>query len=100
MDELYNILPKDLVFIIEDYSKDRTNYDTVLKEFKAITDYCLLQVCNYDLIIQCAPNCFKFTEYALDQVVLNPYIGYKFRYEILTMNKEQRFSLKKTEVAI
>ena len=32
MENLYNLLPKDLVCIIEDYAKDRTNYDKVLAE--------------------------------------------------------------------
>ena len=36
MNELYNMLPEDLIFIIEDYSKDRTNYDKVMAEFEYI----------------------------------------------------------------
>jgi len=32
MNFLYQKLPKDLVYIIEDYAKDRTNYDEVMKE--------------------------------------------------------------------
>ena len=31
---LYQNLPKDLVYIIEDYAKDRTNYDKVLIELQ------------------------------------------------------------------
>ena len=40
MELLYKRLPKDLVYIIEDYAKDRTNYDRVIKqiEFQS-TDY-------------------------------------------------------------
>jgi len=38
MDFLYKILPKDLVFIIEDYAKDRTNYDKVCIELKERID--------------------------------------------------------------
>ena len=34
MKNLHNYLPKDLVNIIEEYSKDRTNYDKVLREFE------------------------------------------------------------------
>ena len=36
MNELYQILPKDLVYIIEDYSKDNRNYTKVLYEFLCI----------------------------------------------------------------
>ena len=32
MDFLYQNLPKDLVYIIEEYAKDRTNYDKVMKD--------------------------------------------------------------------
>ena len=39
MDYLYQILPEDLVFIVEDYTKDRTNYDKVLKEFNSKIDW-------------------------------------------------------------
>lgn len=38
MDILYKRLPKDLVFIIEDYAKDRTNYDIVIQQFNLQTD--------------------------------------------------------------
>lgn len=31
--ELQNYLPKELIYIVEDYAKDRTNYDKVLFEF-------------------------------------------------------------------
>lgn len=34
MDFLYNRLPKDLVNIIEEYAKDRTQYDKVIKQFE------------------------------------------------------------------
>ncbi len=34
MNILYNKLPKDLVYIIEDFAKDRTNYDKVIDEFQ------------------------------------------------------------------
>ena len=34
MESLHNYLPKDLVNIFEEYSKDRTNYDKVLREFE------------------------------------------------------------------
>jgi hypothetical protein len=34
MEFLYQKLPKDLVYIIEDYAKDRTNYDEVIHEFE------------------------------------------------------------------
>src|SRR5438067_773356 len=32
MENLHNYLPKDLVNIVEEYSKDRTNYDKVIPE--------------------------------------------------------------------
>jgi hypothetical protein len=32
MNEIYNILPKDLCNIVEEYAKDRTNYDIVINE--------------------------------------------------------------------
>ena len=35
MDYLSQKLPKDLVNIVEEYAKDRTNYDQVMKEFKS-----------------------------------------------------------------
>ena len=34
IEHLHNYLPKDLVYIVEEYLKDRTNYDTVLREFE------------------------------------------------------------------
>jgi|SRR5271165_1290741 len=34
MELLHNYLPKDLINIVDEYSKDRTNYDKVLKEFE------------------------------------------------------------------
>ena len=34
MENLHNYLPKDLVNIIEEYSKDRTNYDITLIEMQ------------------------------------------------------------------
>ena len=34
MNELYNMLPNDLIFIIEDYAKDTTNHEKVLSQFK------------------------------------------------------------------
>jgi len=33
MDYLYQKIPKDLVNIVEEYAKDRTNYDKVMIEF-------------------------------------------------------------------
>ena len=33
MDFLYQKLPKDLVYIIEEYAKDRTQYDKVVSQF-------------------------------------------------------------------
>jgi hypothetical protein len=35
MNELYNVLPKDLVNIVEEYAKDRTNYDKVIDELES-----------------------------------------------------------------
>ena len=32
MENLHNYLPKELVTIVEEYSKDRTNYDKVVRE--------------------------------------------------------------------
>ena len=54
MENLHNYLPKDLVNIVEEYSKDRTNYDEVLKELEAdiicgVFDYDL----DYDLDMIC-----------------------------------------------
>ncbi len=34
MEILYQRLPKDLVNIIEEYAKDRTNYNKVVKQFQ------------------------------------------------------------------
>ena len=34
MENLHNYLPKDLVNIVEEYSKDRTNYDIVIKHLE------------------------------------------------------------------
>jgi len=36
MNFLYQKLPKDLVYIIEDFAKDRTNYDSLILEFKVM----------------------------------------------------------------
>ena len=33
MESLHNYLPKDLVNIVVEYSKDRTKYDNVVKEY-------------------------------------------------------------------
>ena len=38
MEYLYNRLPKDLVYIIEDYAKDTTNYDNMLRELTLSID--------------------------------------------------------------
>ena len=32
MDTIYNLFPKDLALIVEEYSKDRTNYDKVMRQ--------------------------------------------------------------------
>ena len=34
MNEIYNILPKDLALIIESYAIDRSNYDNVVEQVK------------------------------------------------------------------
>lgn len=36
MNILFNKLPKDLVYIIEDYAKDRSDYDKVVDEFNTL----------------------------------------------------------------
>ena len=36
MESLHNYLPKDLVNIVEEYSKDRTNYDMVLAQLNLL----------------------------------------------------------------
>lgn len=36
--ELENLLPKDLMNIINDYSKDRTNYDIVMLQLEMQSD--------------------------------------------------------------
>jgi hypothetical protein len=41
MNFLYQRLPKDLVYIIEDYAKDRTNYDKVIDELHKRHGTCL-----------------------------------------------------------
>ena len=44
MNELYNMLPNDLIFIIEDYAKDTTNYEKVIKQFLQTRNYALWNV--------------------------------------------------------
>ena len=40
MENLHNYLPKDLVNIVEEYSKDRTNYNNVMYQLrKCINNY-------------------------------------------------------------
>lgn len=47
MNELYNVLPKDLVnYIILDYTKDRTNYGKVVEQFENIITYLLCDLRN------------------------------------------------------
>lgn len=46
MEIIHNYLPKDLINIVEEYAKDRTNYDKVLKEFETNMTSVLF---NYDL---------------------------------------------------
>jgi hypothetical protein len=38
MDFLYERLPKDLVNIIEEYAKDRTNYDKLIQDYQELLD--------------------------------------------------------------
>ena len=41
---MYNLFPKDLALIVEEYSKDRTNYDKVLKNLRYMfkeMNYCI-----------------------------------------------------------
>ena len=40
MDIIYNILPKDLAYIIDDFAKDRTDYEEVLSEIRLMIKYC------------------------------------------------------------
>ena len=48
MDFLYQNLPKDLVYIIQDYAKDRTQYNKVIEEL----EYCAKDQTNYDKVIR------------------------------------------------
>jgi hypothetical protein len=38
MEVLYERLPKDLVNIIEEYAKDRTNYDKLIQDYQELLD--------------------------------------------------------------
>ena len=40
MDIIYNILLKDLAYIIDDFAKDRINYEEVLSDFGLMIKYC------------------------------------------------------------
>jgi hypothetical protein len=61
MDFLYERLPKDLVNIIEEYAKDRTNYDKVLDEFNDLMSDAIESNIKNRWINACAtPQCFHF----------------------------------------
>jgi hypothetical protein len=45
MNDLYQVLPKDLIYIIEDYAKDRTYYHKVLAEYGSTINYGIYAVC-------------------------------------------------------
>ena len=57
MENLHNYLPKDLVNIVEEYSKDRTNYDKVLNQLELEILYCIRW--HSDDVLYCA---FDFCE--------------------------------------
>ena len=40
MDTIYNLLPKDLAAIVEEYSIDRTNYNKVIKDLNSMIKEC------------------------------------------------------------
>ncbi len=48
MDMLYKRLPKDLVYIIEDYSKDKTQYDKVIRELQYKICRFVVFECNWE----------------------------------------------------
>ena len=78
MNSLYNYLPKDLVSIVEEYSKDRTHYDRVIKDLElnilvALSefDWNNVNLCNsqdfncvcddvfsFSELLEIAPECF------------------------------------------
>ena len=47
MESLHNYLPKDLVNIVEEYSKDRTNYDKVIEQLELL-DTMIMYAINDD----------------------------------------------------
>ncbi len=57
MDYLYNILPKDLVYIIDDYAKDRTNYNKVMNEFTFLS-YRYRTQCNCGFVCKLYPSLY------------------------------------------
>jgi hypothetical protein len=44
MNELYKILPRDLVNIVEEYAKDRTNYDALIEHFEDTVIYTVQRI--------------------------------------------------------
>ncbi len=67
MDIIYNLLPKDLAYIVDDFAKDKTIYNSVMQEFIQISKW----FCNDS----------SYTH--------KPYVNYlnHFKYQ-----KEQRFN--------
>jgi hypothetical protein len=46
MDYLSQKLPKDLINIVEEYAKDRTNYDKVIEQFSRVISDAKLKTCS------------------------------------------------------
>lgn len=99
MDYLYQKLPKDLVNIVEEYAKDRTNYDKVINEFNIKISWII------DIFI--SKMVFVASYGQLKEVYLNSLIRcsdfymfhmtYDYRNRILTQTIKKREEERKRE---
>jgi hypothetical protein len=58
MNELYNFLPRDLCNLVEEYTKDRTNYDNVMNQLTLQSS-----VCDYGFFLTFRKGCYFQSKY-------------------------------------
>ena len=81
MDELCKILPKDLVFIIEDYDHSKL-YNKVVLEFQHKVCRCLLENCDWKDMGRKNGYCFLIETHALDHAMSDKHLWFRFIYFI------------------
>jgi len=69
MNYLYQKLPKDLVNIVEEYAKDRTNYDKVMTELDGKILLICFSICPYYNIIRQEKNQYIMNKNAINDIM-------------------------------